>query len=72
MAEQNRTEQNRTEQNRTEQNRTEQNSINIIRYYMSIPGWHRIARVVLNPKGICTTITAQSNNLLQKVLVKVD
>lgn len=57
---------------RTEQNRTEQNSINIIRYYMSIPGWHRVARVVLNPQGICSTITTQSNNLLQKVLVKVD
>jgi hypothetical protein len=55
-----------------EQNRTEQNRLNIVCYYMSIPGWHRIARVVLNPKGICTTITAQSNNLLQKVLVKVD
>lgn len=41
-------------------------------YVNSLPGWHRIARVVLNPKGICTTITAQSNNLLQKVLVKVD
>ncbi len=39
---------------------------------MSIPGWHRVARVVLNPKGISTTIYTQSNNLLQKVLVKVD
>ena len=63
---------NRTEQNRTEQNRTEQNSDNIICYYLSIPGWHRVARVVLNPKGISTTIHTQSNNLLQKVLVKVD
>lgn len=44
----------------------------IICYYMQIPGWHRIARVVLNPDGICTTITAQSNNLLQKVLVVED
>ena len=39
---------------------------------MSIDNWHRVARVVLNPKGICTTIHTQSNNLLQKVLVKVD
>lgn len=56
------------EQNRTEQNRI----IKIICYYMSIPGWHRIARVVLNPKGLCTTITTQSNNLLQKVIVIAD
>ena len=53
------------EQNRTEQNRI----IKIVCYYMSIPGWHRVARVVLNPKGICTTIHTQSNNLLQKALV---
>ena len=54
----------------TEQNRTEQNRISkIICYYMSIPGWHRVARVVLNPLGISTTIHTQSNNLLQKVLV---
>ena len=57
--------------NRTEQNRTEQNK-NINYYYMSIPGWHRIARLVLIPDGCCTTLTTQSNNLLQKVLVKVD
>lgn len=56
-----------------EQNRTEQNRLSkIVCYYLSIPGWHRIARVVLNPKGICTTIHTQSNNLLQKVLVTVD
>ena len=53
-----------------EQNRTEQ--LNIICYYLSIKNWHKVARVVLNPKGICTTIHTQSNNLLQKVLVKVD
>lgn len=56
-----------------ERKKSIKNSIDkIICYYMSIPGWHRIARVVLNPKGICTTITTQSNNLLQKVLVTVE
>lgn len=53
-----------------EQNRTEQNRLSkIICYYMSIPGWHRVARVVLDPSGCCTTIHCQSNNLLQKVIV---
>lgn len=41
----------------------------IICYYMKIDGWHRVARVVLDPSGICTTIHCQSNNLLQKVIV---
>lgn len=50
----------------------ENNRLKIICYYMKIDGWHRIARVVLNPKGICTTIHTQSNNLLQKVLVTID
>lgn len=33
-------------------------------------GWHRLANEVLSGGGICTAITTQSNNLLQKVLVE--
>lgn len=43
----------------------------IIAYSLDIPGWHRVANVVLSENGICTAISTQSNNLLQKVLVKV-
>jgi hypothetical protein len=37
---------------------------------MDIPGWHRLAKEVLFTDGVCTAITAQSNNLLQKIIVK--
>ncbi len=30
-------------------------------------GWHRKAKEVISPNGICTCITGQSNNLLQKI-----
>lgn len=36
---------------------------------MEIQGWHRLATEVLDPKGVCTLIHCQSNNLLQKVMV---
>ena len=37
---------------------------------LDIPGWHRTAKEVLNANGICTTIPAQSNNLVKKVKVE--
>lgn len=36
---------------------------------LDISGWHRLAKEVLLPHGICTCVTTQSNNLLQKVIV---
>lgn len=39
---------------------------------LDIEGWHRIAKAIIAPDGVCTCIHTQSNNLLQKVLVKVD
>jgi len=34
---------------------------------LEIDGWHRKAKEVLNPDGISTCISTQSNNLLQKI-----
>lgn len=36
---------------------------------MDVPGWHNRAKEVLDTNGICTCISTQSNNLLQKVIV---
>lgn len=36
---------------------------------LDIPGWHNKAKEVLETYGICTCIHAQSNNLLQKIII---
>lgn len=36
---------------------------------LDIKGWHILAKEVIFEGGVCTAITTQSNNLLQKVLV---
>lgn len=39
---------------------------------LNIENWHQVANIVLYTDGICTTISTQSNNLLQKIIVKYD
>lgn len=38
--------------------------------WLEIPGWHNLAKEVLDADGISTCIHSQSNNLLQKVIVE--
>lgn len=37
---------------------------------LDIPGWHNLAKEVLDTDGISTCIHSQSNNLLQKIIVE--
>ena len=39
---------------------------------LDVPGWHNKAKEVILAEGICTCIHAQSNNLLQKIIVDED